>query len=476
MTAIVTMCEEKIKDRMELIKDVDKPLPKLLQIMLDTGSLTKKTRANTRQLIARIDEYKKHQTAQRLVPIVEGARTLSRTPNFEARVEEIHNRTLDPGQRQKICRTLFKVAQYRDTARILYRIAKKFKTAREMEVIAVELPPETFTFATCSNTDLNSTLIRIQALPNHKKDYNRLTQIIRNQKSSGTPINAQDSFAEWCERSQRAGKVHSEVQLIAYYEQHHLRPPPRVICASKKACFLCDAFIRLHAKFYTPTCHGRLYPGWKLPRLMGMDVQFAYGLEDMARQSVRKTSNQKKLIKFPDPFESSIFSRNSSNTTILLVDPEEANGTIVAEIEPDAQQEVSAVDLKKEESVIEVHEINISASPEIDEQVVASKSVVVAASSTTRIPRSTRLERGKQHTMHINSGSTFKLSSGILNVHFEYESKSDNTHIDCEVQWHAEQPPAGADVIDARSLQGELTVGETIYISSGSEYFLIKIQ
>lgn len=470
------MCEEKIKDRMELTKDVDKSLQKSIQILLRTGSLTKKTKTKTRQLIARIDEYRKHQTVQRLVPIIEGAKTLSQTPNFDVRVETISNKILDPGQRTKIVQTLLKVAQYRDTARILYRAAKKFKAARNMQVIAVELPPETFTFATCTNTDLKSTLTRIQALPKHDKDYHRLTQIIRNQKSA-TPINPEGSFAEWCEKSQWAGKVHSEVQLIAYYEQHRLRPPPRVICASKKACFLCDAFIKLYAKFYTPRCHGRLYPGWKLPRSIGLDAQFAHVLEDMARQSVRTTLNQNKSIKFPDPLESSIFTRNSSKTTILPFGPEEANGTIVAEVELHAPPEVSIVDLKKADSVIEeVHEIIASASPEIDDQVVVSECVVVPTASPTRNPRPARLERGKSHTVTINSGSTLKLTSGIINFHFEYESKDDNKSIDCEVQWLAEQPSAGSEVIDAQSLQGELTVGETIYVSSATDYFLITIQ
>lgn len=469
------MCEEKIKDRMELTKGVDKPLPRLLQIVLDSGSLTKKSKTNTRQLIARIDEYKKHQTVQRLVPIIESAKTLSRTPNFEERVDKIHNKILDPGQRKKICCTLLKVAQYRDTARILYRTAKKFKAARNMEVIAVEPPPETFSFATCTNIDLKSALTRIQALPKHDKDYHRLTKIIKSQRSSAKSIDAQDYFAEWCEKSQVAGKVHSEVQLIAYYEQHRLRPPPRVICASKKACFLCDALIKLHGKVYTPTCHGRLYPGWKLPRHLGLDSQFAHVLEGMAWKSARKTLNENRLIKHPDPFESLIFSSNSSKTTILPLDPEEANGTIVEEVEPDASPELVIVDLKKEEPVIEVHEIAASASPKINEEIAVSECVVAATPSPTRNPRSARLERGTSQTVTITSGSTCKLSSGIVNVHFEYESKNDKKTIDCEVQWLAE-PPAGIDVIDAQLLQGELTVGEIICLSAGTEYFLIKLQ
>ncbi|KAI9052683.1 hypothetical protein LZ554_004022 [Drepanopeziza brunnea f. sp. 'monogermtubi'] len=59
--------------------------------------------------------------------------------------------------------------------------------------------------------------------------------------------------------------VHAEVQIVAHYESRDAVLPPRVICSSKKACFLCNLFIGLHGKFFTPTTHGRVYDTWTLP-------------------------------------------------------------------------------------------------------------------------------------------------------------------------------------------------------------------
>ncbi|KAI9881003.1 MAG: hypothetical protein M1830_009497 [Pleopsidium flavum] len=61
--------------------------------------------------------------------------------------------------------------------------------------------------------------------------------------------------------------VHAEVQLIVHYELYPCFPLPRVIGASKEACYLCDLFIKTHRRFYVSKTHGRLYDGWTVPNL-----------------------------------------------------------------------------------------------------------------------------------------------------------------------------------------------------------------
>jgi hypothetical protein len=60
-------------------------------------------------------------------------------------------------------------------------------------------------------------------------------------------------------------KVHSEIQLLFFYETHPNLPRPRVICLSKSACYLCNLFFRLHSSFQVPRTHGRIYDKWTLP-------------------------------------------------------------------------------------------------------------------------------------------------------------------------------------------------------------------
>ncbi|TKA26540.1 hypothetical protein B0A54_17526 [Friedmanniomyces endolithicus] len=60
-------------------------------------------------------------------------------------------------------------------------------------------------------------------------------------------------------------KVHAEVQILLFYELHPQPRPPRIICASKSACYLCNLFFHVHGKFEVPGTHGRIYDTWTLP-------------------------------------------------------------------------------------------------------------------------------------------------------------------------------------------------------------------
>ena len=68
-------------------------------------------------------------------------------------------------------------------------------------------------------------------------------------------------------------KVHAEIQLLFFYELHPDRPPPRTICSSKSACYLCNLFFDLHGRFHVPRTHGRLYDQWCLPYWMTFSVE-----------------------------------------------------------------------------------------------------------------------------------------------------------------------------------------------------------
>lgn len=68
-------------------------------------------------------------------------------------------------------------------------------------------------------------------------------------------------------------KIHAEIKLLFYYEQKpEIKLRPRVICSSKNACFLCNAFLRIHNRFYTPKTHGKLYTSWTLPNLSALSL------------------------------------------------------------------------------------------------------------------------------------------------------------------------------------------------------------
>lgn len=63
--------------------------------------------------------------------------------------------------------------------------------------------------------------------------------------------------------------VHAEIQLLIFYELNRniATTEPRVLGASKSACYLCNMFILKHAHFFITKTHGRLYDQWNVPDL-----------------------------------------------------------------------------------------------------------------------------------------------------------------------------------------------------------------
>ncbi|KAL0781703.1 hypothetical protein CaCOL14_003038 [Colletotrichum acutatum] len=113
--------------------------------------------------------------------------------------------------------------------------------------------------------ELNKALSRneIKALPDRK-----LRSIWKNAHSPSKDV--KHVFENKTSNTLKSAKVHAEVQLIYHYhlKSRHSDLPPRVIRSSKDACYLCNAFIKAEKTFYTSRCHGRLYPSWKLPRVV----------------------------------------------------------------------------------------------------------------------------------------------------------------------------------------------------------------
>lgn len=70
--------------------------------------------------------------------------------------------------------------------------------------------------------------------------------------------------------------VHAEIQLVVHYETSSCSRP-RVIGSSKKACFLCNAFIQAHGRFFVSKAHRQVYKEWYVPDLVG------YSKETMER-------------------------------------------------------------------------------------------------------------------------------------------------------------------------------------------------
>lgn len=61
--------------------------------------------------------------------------------------------------------------------------------------------------------------------------------------------------------------LHAEMQLVVFYEgSPECAPRVRLMGTSKKACFLCNEYLRHHPlKLQVSACHQKIYPSWRPP-------------------------------------------------------------------------------------------------------------------------------------------------------------------------------------------------------------------
>lgn len=59
--------------------------------------------------------------------------------------------------------------------------------------------------------------------------------------------------------------IHAEIQLVVHYELLPMEQPPRIIGASKQACYLCNSFIKADRQFSVMRSLGQIYCLWTVP-------------------------------------------------------------------------------------------------------------------------------------------------------------------------------------------------------------------
>ena len=83
------------------------------------------------------------------------------------------------------------------------------------------------------------------------------------------PYQGMNSYISFIDGQRARCLVHAEMQIIAFYGniRNTSALVPRVIGASKSACYLCNLFIQFHGQFFITKTHGHLYERWNFPDL-----------------------------------------------------------------------------------------------------------------------------------------------------------------------------------------------------------------
>jgi hypothetical protein len=256
--------------------------------------------------------WPKTQMLQWLGQLVEGVNSLRQIKKFEEiMLDFIPNKEMGESQRLHLLNMVLKVARYREAARWILRIAIQFPLVRHMRVIAVELPYEAFERLPPDReyrSSIQSTISRLQGLESTHRDIGEMCDLL-----GVSTEEANIQYTEQVNKTLQKSKIHAEIQLF-YHCQTRLRGQkllPRVIRSSKSACWLCNAFLLLHSNIYTPRCHGRLYPGWRLPALHGdwcgdIEARFNQCLERQLADSIRNLHSRRKRCSNCPPMESDL--------------------------------------------------------------------------------------------------------------------------------------------------------------------------
>lgn len=196
-----------------------------------------------------------------LESLAQVAYSLASETNLSQLLNSIPNTgRLGPDGKSSLSTTVGKIGRYYSSCPFHLAAARKLSVFKVVRVEGVKLPIPAF---------LPSPIV--QSEPSFSEAVKRILGTEAKTLSQKIPIDMASAEAKF----HRCLEVHAEVQLLFFYEIHTDIRRPRVICSSKSACFLCNLFINLHAKFYIARTHGVIWDKWKLPDSRTTDLRAA---------------------------------------------------------------------------------------------------------------------------------------------------------------------------------------------------------
>lgn len=199
------------------------------------------TTAETQKIIMRIIQQSKDLTATDTL-----RKVLESAPKPDLSLE----RSIS----QKLC----KLGRYATATYQLMSIASRNKIFRNIRIRDISRPPPTEVLLPGAVITMQTAIRTVQGSnASSKRKTTRSVQAWMTKKDTTFRQKLSEPSKEW--------KVHAEIQLLFFYELHPDLQRPRVICSSKKACYLCNEFFRIHGRFEMTRTHGAIYSKWVLP-------------------------------------------------------------------------------------------------------------------------------------------------------------------------------------------------------------------
>lgn len=257
-------------------------------------------------LYQRVKKYRKpqqdEQICQAVAQMIKIAYGLDQSPQLSILINESIKLTQDD---KIILRDwVTKLGHYYNACAALISAARRKRwrifSNIQVESFRIEVPSQIRSPSAPGSADLLFKSLR--KLPEISKAWERF---------NGSEIKAGASLLSRLDSERSGIKIHAEIKLLFYYELHPVRLKPRVICANKSACFLCDLFLRIHGQFQVPMTFGKLNERWILPDWLNIPPQNVSMLQSVIKQFDRALDMEIRQLlsgvkRMPDPMESAI--------------------------------------------------------------------------------------------------------------------------------------------------------------------------
>ncbi|KAI1170874.1 hypothetical protein F4777DRAFT_567670 [Nemania sp. FL0916] len=467
-TLIISMCRERILGRLDLAKKRKQGPRKQktsiihgLQLVVNYLNNTSPAESRlflekARSVLKLAAAWNKHQTTQRLQELVEGVNDLRHVERFkQIMMESCPDREIEASRKLRILNTIRKVSRYRESARILFQAAIKFPLLRKICVVIIELPDDAFSRPIVGENycpTLPAAVARVPSLKKPFRDVDKMCGLLNIPTAA-----AKAQYIARVKDTLENSKVHAEIQLLYFCQTvfQGVAHFPRVICSSKSACWLCNAFILHHGKIHIPRSHGKVYPGWRLPNLYvggskEIAMQFNVRLESVISKSIKTLYERRSRINYLGPVESevstimwSVAHSNNSKLSVHIISAKAAESVEQSSALPASKQTIME---GHGQDVLKTELLDRDENYESSDSVYSGWSSSIAASDTSsRACAPSALETSVNTTScSVELGGISSVyQSGPAKLQFEYsgdcrrriEGDSSQKELSCTAQW-----------------------------------------
>lgn len=146
----------------------------------------------------------------------------------------------------------------------------------------------------------------IYAIANYQRVCLRLCECARAYRRVFARLTLTVANATWSEKRPHESDgyklfVHAEIQLLALHESLSSTVRPRTIIASKRACFLCAAFISSFGTYVLQGSHGEIHRQWTVPDKLDYDEALRNNMNRALKNVSRLVRKPKRLLEPPAP-------------------------------------------------------------------------------------------------------------------------------------------------------------------------------